>query len=71
MNNDFIAEQFLAEFKSNASLHYFKPRQSIYYKGHLPYGLYFLMQGKVIIENSKNNVDKINILINNLIILFI
>ena len=53
-------EPLLNLLKNKASLHNFKTGQTIYYKEHLPYGLFFLIEGTVQINIKRGKISKIN-----------
>ena len=50
----------LSFLKENGTIHTFKPGQTIYYKGHLPYGLFFLVEGTINKVKEKGKISKVN-----------
>jgi CRP-like cAMP-binding protein len=54
-----ISLKDLTDLNDIATSHIFKPGQVIFYEGHLPYGLFILLDGTIEMINKKN-CEKIN-----------
>jgi signal-transduction protein with cAMP-binding, CBS, and nucleotidyltransferase domain len=48
----------LPDLTDKTTIHVFKPGQIIYYEGHMPYGLFILLEGKIEILNNGSS-DKL------------